>query len=240
MADATAAAHPFARMLTGILTLGDVFSFMVHLHASVGLLAHVTMVGLTHASAEVRQQAAAAFSAFEGAGTFVGVPAELCSFGTTTLSPRKGCHKALTSEAQASPQVDVGDTPDSEIEHEGKSVKEPCFLEVFPVFVRSLLGCTPVSSLVSEVTARTGVPGHLFSFVVEGKVVAGEHTLNECGVSRDMTLCMVARLRGGANPPSQRGTASGGAGQWFCVACQLGGCYAVRTRLSVWTISAGE
>ena len=47
-----------------------------------------------------------------------------------------------------------------------------------------------------------------------------------------MTLCMVARLRGGANPPSQRGTgtASGGAGQWFCVACQLGGCYATRTR----------
>ena len=91
-------------------------------------------------------------------------------------------------------------------------------------------GCTPVSSLVLEVTSRTGVPGHLFSFVVEGKVVAGELTMNECGVSRDMTLCMVARLREGANPPSQRGTASGGAGRWFCVACQFGGCYAIRTR----------
>ena len=117
-------------------------------------------------------------------------------------------------------------------------MKEPSFPEVFPVFVRCLLGphlvfhvsgCTTVSSLVSEVTARTGVPGHLFSFVVEGKV-AGELTMNDCGVSKDMTLCMMARLRGGANPPSQRGTASGGAGQWFCVACQLGGCYAIRTR----------
>ena len=85
----------------------------------------MTMVGLTQASAEVRQQAAAAFSAFGSAGTSVGVPAELCGFGTTTLSPRRRCHKALTSEAQASPRVDVG-------EHEGKSVKEPCFPEVFP------------------------------------------------------------------------------------------------------------
>ena len=53
--------------------------------------------------------------------------------------------------------------------------------------------------------------------------------MNECGVSKDMTLCMMARLRGGADPPSQRGTASGGADQWFYVASQLGVCYAIRT-----------
>ena len=42
MADATAAAHPFARvgiftlvgMLTGILTLGDFFSFIISMHLS--------------------------------------------------------------------------------------------------------------------------------------------------------------------------------------------------------------
>ena len=145
MADATAAAYPFSRvgictlvgMLTGFLTLGDDFAF-------VGLLAHATMIGLTQAYEEMLQQAAAAFSAFEDACTLVGVPAEFCGFGTATLSPRRRCHKALTSEAQTSPRVDVGDTPDSEIEHEGKSVKEPCSPEVFPVFVRS-----PSTSLVA-------------------------------------------------------------------------------------------
>ena len=59
--------------------------------------------------------------------------------------------------------------------------------------------------------------------------MADELTVSECGVSKDMTLCMMARLRRGANPPSQRVTALGGAGQWFCVACQFGGCYAIRT-----------
>ena len=59
--------------------------------------------------------------------------------------------------------------------------------------------------------------------------MAGELTVNECGVSWDVTFCMVARLRRAADPPSQRGTA-GGAGQKFCVACQLGGCYAIQTR----------
>ena len=44
------------------------------------------------ATEEVQQQAAAALA-------------------TTTLSPRSRCHIALTSEAQASPRVDVGDTP---------------------------------------------------------------------------------------------------------------------------------
>ena len=78
---------------------------------------------------------------------------------------QRECHKALTSEAQASPRVDVGDIPvfGTEIEHEGKSVKEPSVPEVSPVFVWSLMGphlvfhvsgCTPFSSLVSEVTAQ--------------------------------------------------------------------------------------
>ena len=62
-------------------------------------------------------------------------------------------------------------------------MKEPSVPDFFPIFVWSLLGPhlvfhvsgrTPVSSLVSDVTARTGVPGHLLSFVVEGKVVAEE------------------------------------------------------------------
>ena len=61
-------------------------------------------------------------------------------------------------------------------------------------------------------------------------MVDGELNMKDCGVSKDMTLCMTARLRGGANPPSQRGTTSGSAGQLFCVACQLGGCYAIRPR----------
>ena len=99
----------------------------------------------TTASELLLQLAAAAFSAFEGACTLMGeqlvsafLAAELWGFGTTTLLPRRECHKALTSEAHSSPRVDVGDTPDSEIEHEGKSVKEPCFPVVFSVFVRSL------------------------------------------------------------------------------------------------------
>ena len=145
------------------------------------------------------------------------------------------------AKAKATPRVDVAETPvfGTEYEHEGKSVKEPSVPEVFPVFVRSLLGphlvflvsdCTPVSSLVLDVLARTGVPEHLFGLVVEGKVVAEELILSECGVRNDMTLCMTARLRGGSNPTQQRGAPLGGAGQWFCVACQLGGCYAIRTR----------
>ena len=144
-------------------------------------------------------------------------------------------------QAKATARVDVPETPvfGTEYEHEGKSVKEPSVPEVFPVFVRSLLGphlvflvsdCTPVSSLVLDIVARTGVPEHLFGLVVEGKVVAEELTLSECGVRKDMTLCMTARLRGGSNSTQQRGALHGGAGQWFCVACQLGGCYAVRTR----------
>ena len=73
-----------------------------------------------------------------------------------------------------------------------KSVKEPSVPEVFPLFVRSLLGphlvfhvsgCTPVSSLVSEVTAASPT-------------------------ERDSTWRCC---------------------QWFCVACQHGGCYAIRT-----------
>ena len=79
IADATAAAHPFARVgvhtlvgrLIGILTLGDVFSFMGHLHASVLPLSLGFDGSVLQASDEVRQQAAAAM-------------------GTTMLSPRRG------------------------------------------------------------------------------------------------------------------------------------------------------
>ena len=81
----------------------------------------------------------------------------------------RGCHKAFTSETQASPRVDVGDTPVSgtEIEHEGKSVKEPSVPEVLSVFVGSLLGRLSrlwwhyVSSLVSETRRALGFPGTL-------------------------------------------------------------------------------
>ena len=100
--------------------------------------------------------------------------------GTTTLRhDHKGSRYAF-AEAKATPRVDVAETPvvATEYEHEGKSVKEPSVPDVFPVFVRSLLGphlvflvsdCTPVSSLVSDIVARTGVPEHLFGLVLEGK-----------------------------------------------------------------------
>ena len=129
--------------------------------------------------------------------------------------------------------------------------KEPSVPEVFPVFVRSLLGphlvflvsdCTPVSSLVLDVVARTGVPEHLFGLVVERKVVAEELTLSECGVRKDMTLCMTARLRrGGLILPSR-----GGGSAWWCGAVVLRGLSAwwvLRDSdpvLSVWAVEARE
>ena len=42
------------------------------------------------------------------------------------------------------------------------------------------------------------MPGHLFSFVVEARIISEEQTLRQCGVGRDPTLCMSARLRGGS------------------------------------------
>ena len=187
------------------------------------------------------QQAAAACTAFEGIFTSVSVREDAFKYDVGVRHAGAEGSRYAFAEAKATPRVDVAETPvfGTEFEHEGKSVKEPSVPEVFPVFVRSLLGphlvflvsdCTPVSSLVLDVVARTGVPEHLVGLVVEGKVVAEELTLSGCGVRKDMTLCMTARLRGGSNPTQQRGAPLGGAGQWFCVACQLGGCYAIRTR----------
>ena len=65
------------------------------------------------------------------------------------------CRCALASAAKASPRVDVGDTPlvqtFGEDEHEGKSVEDQSQSDVFPVFVRSLLG----PHLVFHVSRRT-------------------------------------------------------------------------------------
>ena len=57
--------------------------------------------------------------------------------------PRFGYYDDFAfAEAKASPRVDVDETPRfvTEVEHEGKSVKEPSVPEVFSVFVGSLLG----------------------------------------------------------------------------------------------------
>ena len=120
------------------------------------------------------------------------------------------------------------DTPESlrEDEHEGKNVKVQCDPDLIPVVVRSPVGphlvfhvsrCTPVSSLMSDVIARAGVP--------EG------FALGACGVAKDTTLCMTARCVVCLllSNFQQRGAALGGAGQWFCVACQLGDCYAIKS-----------
>ena len=150
VADATAAAFSGAHV--GIFISVGMFALPVDRFTFVVLPAPVTMWSFRQAFEGLQQQAAAA----------------------------RGCHNALASEAKASPRVDVGDTTASfrEDEHEGKNGKGPSVSDLFPVFVRSLLGphlvfhvsgCTPVSSLVSDVTARTGVPAHLFTFVVEGR-----------------------------------------------------------------------
>ena len=145
-------------MFIGFHTQGDVFSFMVHLHASVRSSHTRRPWVLTQACGEMLQQAAAAFSAFEGVCTLVGVPAEFCGFGTTTLSPRRRCHKALTSEAQASPRDDVGDTPYSKIEHEGECVKEPCFPESSPCLSEvSWVHTSSSTSLVALLSLLAGV-----------------------------------------------------------------------------------
>ena len=158
-------------------------------------------------------------AAFVGVFTLVGVGKDVFKYVVGVRhAVAKGSRYAF-EEAKASPRVDVAETPvfGTECEHEGKSVTEPSVPEVFTVFVWSLLGphlvflvsdCTPVSSLVSDVMARTGVPGHLFGLVVEGTMVAQELTLSECGVRKDMTICMTARLRGeevGLIQPSRGG-----------------------------------
>ena len=87
------------------------------------------------------------------------------------------------AEAKASPGVDVDETPRfvTEVEHEGKSVKEPSFPSVCPESPR-LSRLWLHSCLFAGVGSHGALLGFLGTCTASlWKVVAEELTLGECG-----------------------------------------------------------
>ena len=94
----------------------------------------------------------------------------------------------------------------------------------FPVFLRSLDGCTKVLQVhgyekVSQVKQRISesvrVPGDCFYLTLNSKLLDEDALIVESGISRDMHISVCGRLRGGATY-----------GEWVCSFCKRGGCWA--------------
>ena len=99
------------------------------------------------------------------------------------------------AQAEATPRVDVAETPKVEMELE----KPECR---FPVFVRTFSGTRTLyassSMLVSDfillVSQSTAVPETSFYLTFQGTLLHGGHTIGEVGIGRDASLAMRGRL----------------------------------------------
>ena len=144
---------------------------------------------------------------------------------TTTLCHEGGGSRSAFAQAEATPRVDVAETPEVEMELE----KPECR---FPVFVRTFFGTRTLyassSMLISDfillVSQSTAVPETSFYLTFQGTLLHGGHTIGEVGIGRDASLAMRGRLLGGAT----KGTSFPQYHEWYCVRCQRGGCWATK------------
>ena len=155
----------------------------------------------------------------------VAVSSDISGLVTTTLCHEGGRSRIAFAQAEATPRVDVAETPKVEMELEMPECR-------FPVFVRTFSGTRTLyassSMLISDfillVSQSTAVPETSFYLTFQGTLLHGGHTIGEVGIGRDASLAMRGRLLGGAT----KGTSFPQYHEWYCVRCQRGGCWATK------------
>ena len=155
----------------------------------------------------------------------VAVSSDIFGLVTTTLCHEGGRSRIAFAQAEATPRVDVAETPKVEMELEMPECR-------FPVFVRTFSGTRTLyassSMLISDfillVSQSTAAPETSFYLTFQGTLLHGGHTIGEVGIGRDASLAMRGRLLGGAT----KGTSFPQYHEWYCVRCQRGGCWATK------------
>ena len=144
---------------------------------------------------------------------------------TTTLCHEGGRSRIAFAQAEATPRVDVAETPKVEMELEKPECRFPVFLPTFSG-TRTLYASSSmlISDFILLVSQSTAVPETSFYLTFQGTLLHGGHTIGEVGIGRDASLAMRERLLGGAT----KGTSFPQYHVWYCVRCQRGGCWATK------------